>query len=258
LLRELQLQMLDALYDGRAARGAALIDAPKPEARARYHIYRNTVRSNFSEALRSTYPVICRLVGEPYFRQIAHAFRLSHPSTSGDLQQCGERFARYLAGLHGADDYAYLADVARLEWLIQEAVLAADHQSLDLNKLASLDTAQYEVLQFTLHPALRLFSSRYPVLKIWQANTNSDIDPEPIALNFGADRVVLIRHACRLRFHRMSAGKYGFLLALEKGAAFLAAVDAALRGDPDFDAAATLQHCVSMSAIVDFKLANSD
>ncbi len=99
--------------------------------------------------------------------------------------------------LHAGDEFDYLADVARLEWLIQEALLAADHAPLDLAKLAALDPGAYDELRFELHPTLRLFSSPYPALRIWEANAHA-AEPEPIDLGSGAVRMAVMRSRLQL------------------------------------------------------------
>ena len=255
LLRELQLQVMEALYEGRPAKAATLIEAPKPEARARLNVYRNNVQANFEEALAASYPVIRRLVGEVYFRQLVRAFRIRHASHSGDLQLAGERFAHYLAEMHHSGEHRYLADVAHLEWQIQAASGAPDTLPLNLAELARVELCDHPRLQFKLHPALRLFRSPYPILNIWEANIELNREPDRIDLNSGADQLIVLRRASRLRFHRLDANEYLFLLDVEKGAAFGAVVDSALSRDPDFDVAITLQRCVAINAIVGFDLA---
>jgi hypothetical protein len=68
----------------------------------------------------------------------------------------------------------------------------------------------------------------------------------------GTDRLIIIWHAAKLRFHRLSVGDYRFLLDIQNGATFIAAVEAATKSNDDFEAGVTLQHCVAMNVIVDF------
>lgn len=249
-LRELQARVMDALL-GESAAALSLIAAPTVAAVARLGVYRNNVRSNFLDALQSSYPVIRRLVGEDYFRQLAREFHRHHPSTSGDLLHAGKRFPGYLAHLHAADEFSYLADVAQLEWIIQESLLAALHAPLDLARLAGVAPSAYEDLRFDLHPASRLFESRYPTLRIWEANVG-DTEPEMIDLGSGADRLAVARHGLELKFHRLSRGEYDFLNALRGGEPLSAAVAGGAAGDAEFDASASLRRFVAAEVVVDF------
>jgi hypothetical protein len=249
-LRDLQLEFMDALLGGALASAAALL-APGGAPVERLGLYRNNVRTNFVDSLRSSFPVTWRLVGEDYSRQVALEFHASHPSRSGDLLHVGQAFPGYLATLH-QHEYRYLGEVARLEWLCQEALLAAERAPLDLEKLARVPPTAYDGLRFELHPALRLFESPYPALRIWQANVASAAEPELIDLDCGADCLALMRERLELKFHRLSRSEFCFLAALHTGASFSAAIEGADACDAEFDAGAALRRFVAAEAIVDF------
>jgi hypothetical protein len=277
-LRELQRGLMHALLDGESDREAPLNAVPSNVASwnaalliaARgispvhaLSVYAGNVRSNFTDSLSSSYPVIRRLVGEDYFLQAARGFHTGHPSLSGDLQPAGTQFAQYLSQLHGDYEHRYLGEVARLEWLIQETLLAAAHDALDLTTLARVAPSAYDDLRFHLHPAARLFASEFPCLAIWEGNVG-DVEPPLIDLGAGPDRLLLLRHGGELKFHRLSRGEQGFLQSLQAGERFAAAVEnGARRGESDaahgplgsaggFDAAAALQRFVIAGVIVDF------
>ena len=252
-LRELQTQVVNGLLAEQLDGAAALIRAGGIRPESRLRIYQNNARTNFAEALRSTYPVIWRLVGEDYFRQTARAFQRRHPSQSGDLNHAGAAFPDYLRTLHSDDAFQYLADVATLEWLIQESLLAEDHAHLDLPSLARVDSAAYDALHFTLHPSLRLFQSKFPTLGIWEANAG-DAEPPALDLDRGGERIAVMRLGGQLRFHHLSAGEYAFLQSLGDGRSFTTAVDDGTAADPAFDATLGLRRFVAANAIVDFAL----
>ena len=210
------------------------------------------MRGNFTDSLRSTYPAIWRLVGEDYFRQTALKFQRSHPSRSGDLTHAGRGFAEHLAALHGDDQYRYLADIARLEWLCQEALLGAEHAPLDLERLRAVAPSDYDALRFKLHPTLRLYQSAYPALRIWEANAASEAEPEPIDLDAGGDRLALMRRGLRLTFLAVSRGEYAFLEAVARGAEFGEAIAGAGACEQEFDAGEALRRFIGAEAIVDF------
>jgi hypothetical protein len=262
-LRELQSGVMRALLDGEPDGAVPLIAARGIAPKHRLDVYANNARSNFIESLISSYPAIRRLVGEDYFRQCARGFHTRHPSLSGDLQPAGAGFAQYLAELHGDDEFRYLSEVARLEWLVEESLLAADHGPLDLAKLELVATDDYDDLRFHLHPSARLFASQYPCSGIWEANVGSDAEPEMMDLDAGPDRVLLVRTGGQLKCHRLSHGEQEFLQSVSAGERFAAAVESgAARSGVDtaghgetsaFDAAAALQRFVLAGVIVDFR-----
>jgi hypothetical protein len=252
-LRALQHLLLEAVLNTASDDAIALVDPLAPTAEARLAVHRNTVRSNVTAALESTYPAVRRLVGADYFGRVARDFALRHPSRSGDLRHVGAAFPPYLAELHGHDQYGYLGDVARLELLIEEALLAAEHPPLDVSALAAVAPADYDELQFLLHPALRLFSSPYPVRRIWESNVGGEAEPEIIDLASGGDRLAVLRQRLQLQFHPLSPGEWRWLTALGERTPFAASLAVATAEDPGFDAAAALQRFVALGAIVAFR-----
>jgi hypothetical protein len=263
-LRELQVDVMHALLDGESERALPLIAARGIAPSHALGVYARTALTNFIESIGLSFPAIRRLVGDDHFRWVARGFHAQYPSLSGDLQPAGRRFAQYLSELHGDDEYRYLGEVARLEWLIQETLLAADHGPLDLAKLQQVAPADYDDLRFELHPTARLFAAPFPCVAIWEANVGSDAEPKPIDLGAGPDRVLLVRNNGELKFHPLSRGEQDFLQSLQAGDRFAAAVErGAGRGEPDaahgdaraFDAAAVLQRFVIAEVIVDFSSA---
>jgi hypothetical protein len=262
-LHDLQTRILDALLGASSERALDLLDTPAAAAdaaaaagataaAARLEVYRNTVRSNLTEALHATYPAVWRLVGADYFQQIARDFAAQHPSRSGDLRHVAEPFPVYLALLHREDEYAYLGDVARLELMIHDVLLAPEHAPLDLVRLGSVPPEAYDSLRFTLHPALRLFESPYPVRRIWESNVGSEAEPDPIDLASGGDRLAVLRQRLQLQFHPLSRGEWCWLDALARGEPFAASVETAAAADGRFDATAALRRFVALGAIVSF------
>jgi hypothetical protein len=256
-LRELQNELLEAVcaVDGAAARPAAAPRVAVPPRIVPAHgllVYRANVRANFLDSLHSSFPALWRLVGEEYFRQLAREFQRVHPSRSGDLLHVGAPFPAFVAERHRGGGYDYLGDVARFEWLCQEALLASDHAPLDLERLRSVAPADYDALRFELHPGLRLFASPYPVRRIWEVNVTGEDSPEIVDLDAGGESLALLAPQLELKFHDLSAGEFAFFESLRGGAAFGPAIEAASARDDAFDAVAALQRAVGAAIIVDF------
>src|SRR5689334_21117181 len=62
-------------------------------------VYRNNVFASLTEALAAVYPVVKRLVGEPFFNQLARRFIRRHPSRSGNLHDFGAELPAFIATL---------------------------------------------------------------------------------------------------------------------------------------------------------------
>jgi hypothetical protein len=168
-LRELQQAFATALRDPSAScpvRPVANLD-----------VYRHNGESQFAGVLELSFPVLKRRVGDDYFRQLAHHYRRAHPSRSGDLHWVGKDFAGFL-DVHLRDgDYAWLADLARLEWLREMAAIAAVRPALSVDALSRVPPERLEALTFTLQPSLGLLASPYPVFSVWVANQVENAPP---------------------------------------------------------------------------------
>lgn len=158
---------------------------------ARFEVYRASFESNLENALRDTYPVVHRLVGEDYFGQVAHAYLRTHPSRSADIHTFGAEFGSFLAAQDAVEDLPYLRDVARLEWLAHQAFHAADGEPLAFAALAGLPYEAYGGL--CLLPSVRLMHSEFPVHRIWQVNQESWRGDAVVRLEEGAVRLAIAR-----------------------------------------------------------------
>jgi hypothetical protein len=251
-LLELQHAFMRGILDGEPAAASREIWPKGIDPDQRLGIYANNALANFLDSLRLSFPAVRRLVGDDYFDQCGRSFHRQRPSRSGDLQHTGEGFAEYLLQMHRSDEYRYLIDIARLEWLYQESLLAADHPPLDLARLGAVSADDYGSLRFRLHPSARLFASDYPAVEIWEANVSSAEEPPVIDLGSGADRALLARGRDGLQIYRLSPGEYVFLNACRQREPFDAAVESAVAADAAFDAGAALRRFVQADAIVDF------
>jgi len=251
-LPELQSTVMGCLLGGAPDAASDLVDSRGVPAADRLRIYQRNVAENYIQSLRSSFPVIESLVGEDYFKDAARQLQRAHPSQSGDLAQVGAAFPEFLLQRHNTDQFRYLADVARLEWLCQMALTAAEHAPLDLARLATVAPANYHKLHFVLHPAVHLFDSPYPCLAIWQSHADGSIHNERIDLDSGGVRLAITRSSRSLVFHPLSDAEYVFLDVLQASVSLADAVDAAIRADPVFDAAEAMQRGVLAGLVVDF------
>lgn len=249
-LREVQQGFGEAIARGdfRAIAPHVVPNGLDPAARLR--IYRNNHRETSVVALRSTYPVIERLVGAEYFRQAVFDYLAEHPSRSGCLDFLGQHWPSFLARRFEDTAYAYLADVARLEWACHEVLMASDHPPLDLEKLRAVPADRYPSLVFLLHPAVRLVESRYPVLRIWRANQPESDASEQIHLD-EPERVLLTRAGDRVELRTPEAVEYELLAGMMRRESFERCVTSAARLG-EIDASEALRRLVAARLVVDF------
>jgi hypothetical protein len=238
-LRDLQLRFVAALYDGHDAVVTPYVAGDAADSAARLAVYRNNLREGFIKALALEFPVVERLVGEEFFRRTALDYQLQHPSRRGDLAHVGEPFAEFLRARFGGGEYAWLPDVAALEWALQEVAVAADAPGLATAALADTPPHRYQDLVFTPHPATRLVDSPFPVVRIWQTN-QPGAPAETDDHDSGGDRVLVRRRGDELEFVRLPVAEFTFARMLARRTPLGLATDATLAVDPAFDLGAAL------------------
>ena len=217
-----------SLRELQASFAAALRDTSVPCAvlpRDNLSIYRNNAAISFRTALGLSFPVLRRRVGDDYFRELAGRYRRQHPSRSGDLHWVGRDFAAFLAAdLHGTE-YAWLADLARLEWSREQAAVGTMHAAISVDALARFAPEQLEHLAFTLQPSLRLHASDFPIFTIWAANQTDNAPPVDQSL---AGECGLVRtRVDGVEVRRLEPRVFSYLSALSAGAPLGEAVSTA-------------------------------
>jgi hypothetical protein len=170
MLLELQQEFRRHLLGEQTRSLSAAVLADGMSSEARLQIYRNHVRLSLREALRTTFPVVQRLVGEEFFAGLARQFVAAHPPSSPCLSEFGDRFPDFIAAFPAAAALPYLADVARLEWALNVAWHSGMEPALEAAALAALDPEALAGSTLQLQPSLRLLSSAWPVAAIWRAN----------------------------------------------------------------------------------------
>ncbi len=250
-LPELQHRFIEAIFGAGEDRIAQWIVPGGLPVSARFAVYRNNVFHNLREALREVYPVVERLVGRAFFDHASDRFIGDFGSGSGDLHRFGGDFASFLASYPAAGGLPYLADTARLEWLIHQAFHAADHAALPIERLRSLAADDYERLQFRMHPACRLLASDYPLLRIWEVNQPSYRGQDTVDLALGRTMLLVRRPGHAISVDPLWPGEFALLSRLAAGDTLGEAVESACAAEPGFDLGEALHRNVRSAILVD-------
>lgn len=232
-LRELQQAFMAALYDPEREGPIDHIASNGLSPTARLRIYRRSCDAIQCSALRTSYPALLALGGEDWFDQTARGYRRAHPSTSGNLQTFGAHLAEYLETLPAHRAYPYFADVARLEWLRQETILAPPARALAGEVVARSLRRHGAGAQVTLHPSVHVLASDYPVLTIWHFT----LEPTPGGLDLdGPGEVVMLwRAGEEVASALLAPASFVYLAALREGAPLGVAQARATAIDANFD-----------------------
>lgn len=205
----------------------------------RFAVYRNNVRASLVAAVAARFPVIVRLVGQEFFDAMALVFVSHHPPTSPVIAEYGAAFAGFLEDFEPAAELPYLADVARLEWLRQQAFHAADGDVLGIDRLATIAPNRLDSLGLALHPATAIVASPWPILSIWTTNTQDEVT-RPIGAGLPGEAVLVTRPGLDVFANALPPCGELFVGELACGGTLGKAAAVAANVDGSFDLATTL------------------
>jgi hypothetical protein len=220
----------------------------------RIAVYRRNVFANYRNALAATYPVIRRLVGVPFFNAAVDSYVVEYPSTCGDLNVYGDRFGEFLAGYAPAGSLPYLRGVACLEWAIDDTHRAPDARSNPAQVIAAFSVVPADrlpALRIRLAPSCRLVASSFPILHIWRTNQTAYAGARHVALDEGADHVLVRRDPEGVSLERVACGDHAFLAALASDVPLGEAIVAAQRADATFDLESALRAHIAAGTLME-------
>jgi hypothetical protein len=252
-LGKFQKKMAAALLgSGCAGLDGEVVENGIPAAR-RLDIYRNNLLITLTDALAQLYPVVERLVGTNYFRQVARGFARRHPPRERSLLNYGGAFADFLTSLPSAAAYPYLGDVARLEWACHLAFHAPDPTMSDLARILELPAHTWSGARVRMSSSLQLIESNYPIFRIWIANQPEEADPPLVELDAGETFTSVTRPGYDVEVRSHTAGDFQFISQLKNGASLQAAYDAATEASGSIDIEALLCELVERRLIIDIE-----
>jgi Putative DNA-binding domain len=251
-LRNLQLGFAQSLWGDPQTEFLAHVEENALPQAQRLNVYCNNVNSNLQDALSSTYPVIQRLVGAEFFSYIAKQYLKVYASTTGDLNDFGGEFAKFLSRFPATGQLAYLPDVARLEWAYHEVFQSPFHYPVDFSKLASLPQHEYGDLKFVLQPASRLIHSEFPILRIWEVNQAEYKGDASVDLAEGGVNLLVIRRGLIIELETTTPGEFILLQAFQRNLNLSCAYDLASGVEAGLDFASFLPRVIRGGTVVDF------
>ncbi|KAF0221645.1 MAG: hypothetical protein FD176_3116 [Rhodospirillaceae bacterium] len=201
----------------------------------RLDIYRNNTLITLGEALRTTFPVVGRLVGDDFFDFAARRFILACPPQRPCLFEYGVAFPDFLEGMPECAPLPYLGDIARLEWALNAVVTAPDEPALSPHHLVGLPEDTLSALTLRLVPSARYLTSPFPIDAIWRANQGDGTEIGAVDLKDGEVDLLILRLGDEAAMTELAPGEYHFLTALDGGLPLGTAAFEAATFDSTFD-----------------------
>lgn len=212
------------------------------ELQARLAIYRNNYYASLIEVLKDHFPTLLKLVGTDFFNMLCREYIQKMPPASPVLIDYGSGLPEFVEHFSDLNNFPYMADVARLDYLRHQAYYADDAVALRPDDFARYDVASLGNALIELHPSLRLLSSRFAVFSIWESNQD-DSDEQVNAHQ--SETVLVYRHTDEIITCKLETGLFTFLLTLQQQCNFSQALEAALDIDLNFNPAEAVNYLIS-------------
>jgi hypothetical protein len=249
--------------------GAALLDPDRPRPAGlrawngvapvrRFAVHRNNVVAALVAALRASFPVVQRLVGDAFFDAAARLYACAHPPRSPVLAEYGDDFAAWLACFEPARALPYLPDMARLEHARARAFHAADAPALEAAEITAqlADPQLLPLARPVLHPSCSVIVSPFDVPRLWAAH-QADGEVPPVDVDAPAAALVLRdpHDDVLVVALPVEGGRFcqALLAGRSLGAAMAAAGDAGAAAATRFDLSVVLSILIRHGALVGWR-----
>ena len=251
-LEHLQTSMARSVLAIEPLVAAKMLTAGKADPLARLRIYQNNTRSSLTAVLMAVFPVTVRLVDERFFRFVASEFIRRHPPVKSRLARYGAGFPRFLKTIDTLSDMPIVAETARLEWTIAEALDAA---CLPPRTLAEYDSTNLGPSpDILLQPSLRLIVSHWSILSVWTAHQQEAAIDQHSAWTRRPQRVALWRAGDSVRLVLLDRANFAFRHSLKHGLGLEHATSRALALDPAFDLVSALVRLFGDGLVTDVRI----
>lgn len=223
-----------------------------------FNVYRNNVVVSLAEALKATFPITSQLLGEGLQRALMADYVRAHPPKSAVMAHYGHGFGAFLREHPATKARPFLADMAAMERLRLDSYHAGDAQVFDGTILANLEPDVLAAGSFVLHPATRVFVSRFPLADIYAielAQSRGETPPmDRNAISMSKRQAVLItRPVYEVFVNPISLGGAAFLNACGAGASFDDAAEAGFEADTLFDLQTALSLALTSGSFQSFQ-----
>lgn len=242
-----QGEFRSALLDPGVAVPDGLTDGRGNATTKRFNVYRNNVTVALSDAMRTAFPVLLKLIGDQTFDQLALLFVRAHPPTSPLMMHYGAALPAFLDGFAPLSHIGYLPDVARLELAMRRSYHAADATPFAADVLAQIAPDVLMSSKLSFAPAVEVIPSHWPLFDIWRYNSVAGA-PKPRAV---AQTVLVTRAEFDPEPHSLAPDQAAWIAAVQDGATLSVAQDAACAANPDFDLVPLLTLLLQHGAIAD-------
>ena len=205
-------------HESRDAAFRAPVFEPPPcdTIETRWDIYSSGYVARLVEACENDYPATRRILGAGPFSSVVARYVRRCPPRSYDIGRVGDRLSAFLTEDPLTHDLPFLPDLARLEWCLAEAFIAADVEPLTWSALKALDPDAVADATFRLRPGTSLVDTRWPLLDLLSAQGKSEREVS-VPMDDCSRSVLVHRQGLEVRYRAVVAEDADFLEVAGRG-----------------------------------------
>ncbi|MCB1828235.1 MAG: putative DNA-binding domain-containing protein [Coxiellaceae bacterium] len=175
-LRELQENFQSYIIEGNPAVINQISDFERLSAQQRADLYKTSYQLRLLEIMENDFSGLYAMMGKEAFEKMGRAYIDSYPSNHFNILYFDRHFSKFLSTYEFAKPiYIEMAD---FEWLLGQALMAADAPQLTVNDLAKVPPEQWGGMRLTFHPSTRLIDLFTNAPEIWKAQSANEPVPK--------------------------------------------------------------------------------
>ncbi|TAL28630.1 MAG: DUF2063 domain-containing protein [Alphaproteobacteria bacterium] len=231
-LHKLQQDMMSRILREDSAEGLPIAKNGPFTPDERLQVYKNNTHLTLLDLLKDVFPVTTILLGEKFLNFAGREFIRAFPPESGDMNGYGGLFPEYLARLPNLNQFPYVPDVAKLEWLAHESYLSPRRAPLTGAMLAAVEDPVN--LKLHVQPHVFLLRSAWPVDRLWHEVSEHGEALKDFKFEAAETFAAIYREERRIAVWTITEGAYKFLEHLQSDPALAFAAETAMRAEGDF------------------------
>lgn len=196
-------------------------------------VYRRAYRVRLTEALGETFEAVWWVLGDEGFFDLATRFIRYHPSQSYNLSDYGEDLPQFLEASPESDEFPFLAELARFEWVFKKVFHARQHPSITREAIEGLVHVADARLEFG--ESVQLFESRHAVHDLWNQRGIPHEQQREVELN-RPQHLLLYKKEKQVRATELDRPQFEVLRQVKVGLTLTEAMGRALDQSEDLPA----------------------
>lgn len=184
---------------------------------SRLNVYKTTTMLTLMHCVKDIYPQCGRVIGKEKFNGIVEDYISKFPSTCRDITFYGHRFCEHIKQYNENPKWAFIENLAQLEWAIYNAYYAKNtpvwpNAEFELASARSIDS-----IRLILNDSVYLLASEWPVLNYYQQLLKGDVSDGLNHAEKAASYIIVYRTNHRGEAKTLSECEWEILTSVQRG-----------------------------------------